>query len=74
MNYEARAALKSLGYVGGSVDTDLSFDQTRADPKDLLQIHNLLQRVLLLTHDRQYQQALELCRRIIDEHPDIGPA
>ena len=73
LNYEAREALKSLGYVGGAVDTDFTFDQNREDPKDLLKIHNDLQHVLLLTHDKKFDEAMELCRQIITQRPDIPP-
>ena len=72
LNYESRQALKSLGYVGGNINTDFAFDQTREDPKDLLKIHNDSQQVLLLIHDEQYDKAIELCNKIITKYPDIA--
>ena len=39
MDPEARKQLEELGYVGGTITEDFSFDQTKADPKDLLKYH-----------------------------------
>jgi arylsulfatase A-like enzyme len=33
--------LESLGYVGGAIDTDFSFNTEKPDPKDLIDIHNV---------------------------------
>lgn len=72
LNYESRQGLKSLGYVGGSVDTDVAFNQTKQDPKDLLPIHNESQHVLLLIYDKKYDEAIELCNKILAKRPDIA--
>ncbi len=73
LNFESREALKSLGYVGGSVDTDVAFDQKREDPKDLIRIHTKVSKVMVLTHDEDYDEAISLCKEIIAKRPDIAP-
>ena len=73
LNYESRQALKSLGYVGGSVDTDTAFDQKRQDPKDLAKIHFKVSHAMVLAHDEDYDGAIALCREITAERPDIAP-
>ncbi len=68
---ESIKALESLGYVRGAVDTDVTFDQKREDPKDLLNIHNAFQKVLGFVDVGKFDEAIELCDRIIDRRPDI---
>lgn len=59
--------------MGGSVDTDVAFDQKRTDPKDLIKIHVKVAEVMVLTHDKKYDEAISLCRKIIAERSDIAP-
>ncbi len=73
LNYESRKALESLGYVSGAVDSNLKFDRDKEDPKDLLEIHNDLQSVLTLAHDKEFDKGIKLCNKIIARRPDIAP-
>ena len=73
LDYQSRQAIESLGYVSGSVDSSLKFDQDKENPKTLLNVHNDLQHVLTLSYDEEYDQAIKLCNRIIAQRPDIGP-
>lgn len=73
LNYESRKALESLGYVSGVVDSNLKFDQNREDPKDLLGIHNDLQHILTLSHDKEFDEGIKWCDKIIARRPDIAP-
>ncbi|MHC5156691.1 MAG: sulfatase-like hydrolase/transferase [Planctomycetota bacterium] len=72
LNYESMAAIKSLGYVGGSVDADFSFDQEKPDPKDLLAIHHKFDLINNLKHKGDYDKAIRLCKEILAENPDIA--
>lgn len=63
--------LESLGYVSGDVETDFSFDQTKQDPKDLINLHNILSLAQTLIHSGRYNEAIELCDRVIKDHPDL---
>ena len=48
--------LESLGYVGGTIDTDFSFNTEKPDPKDLLDIHNVFSRVITLTQTGHFAE------------------
>ena len=39
---ESLKKLESLGYVGGALEEDFSFDQDKADPKDTFSYHMAL--------------------------------
>lgn len=63
--------LKGLGYVGGSVSEDFDFDQTKDDPKDLIEFHKYAQIVYRLISEKKYAEAEVLCKKLISERPDI---
>jgi tetratricopeptide (TPR) repeat protein len=67
-------ALRSLGYVGGAIDPSMKFDRSRQDPKDLVQIHNMLHEVRVLTHEKKYDEALALGHRVLEARSDVRPA
>ena len=67
---EARRKLESLGYVGGAVNDDLDFDQTRQDPKDAFKLHLDNARLMSLISEKKYDRAIRLCGNIFKEHPD----
>jgi tetratricopeptide (TPR) repeat protein len=66
--------LESLGYIGGAVSVDFEFNLTKMDPKDLIRVHADVSRAVGLSRDGQYDQSIGLCRRIIQDRPEIGPA
>ena len=65
--------LFSLGYVSGVVDTDVTFDNTRQDPKDLITLHVDVHRASRLNHQNQYDQCIALCNQIIAIRSDLPP-
>ena len=67
-------SLKSLGYVGGSVDADFTFDQSKDDPKDLLDFHNSIAKVQNLIFKGDYDQAKSLCEELISQRPGVAQA
>lgn len=71
MDEKTLKALESLGYVGGGVDTDLSFDQNKDDPKDLINFHKDVAKVQDLTFNEKYDQAESLCKKLIDQRPGV---
>ncbi len=73
LNFDELQALKGLGYVGGEVDTDLKFDQTKADPKDMLTFHNQLNEVMEFIHNEKYDKGMDICKKMIARYPDILP-
>jgi len=74
MSSEDVRVLESLGYVGGAVTQEFSFDQSKPDPKDLLPIHNDLFSVGHLLHEKDFQEAMAICKGIIKTNPDIPEA
>jgi tetratricopeptide (TPR) repeat protein len=68
---EAQAKLAALGYVA----TDSGVSNARgkeqgADPKDKIEIGNLIHRTYLLIEDQRYQEAVPLLRQLIAKEPD----
>jgi arylsulfatase A-like enzyme/tetratricopeptide (TPR) repeat protein len=68
---EAQAKLAALGYVA----TDRGASNARAkeqgaDPKDKIEIGNLIHRTYLLIEDQRYQEAVPLLRQLIAKEPD----
>jgi arylsulfatase A-like enzyme/Flp pilus assembly protein TadD len=68
---EAQAKLAALGYVA----TDSGASNARgkeqgADPKDKIEIGNLIHRTYLLIEDQRYQEAVPLLRQLIAKEPD----
>ncbi len=71
LDNESLRILKSLGYIGGDVDSDLTGNAGKDDPKDLIKFHQ--QRVdaydLVLTKD--YVKAKALVQRSLSQKPDF---
>ena len=70
LDAEAIKQLQSLGYVGGSVIEDFSFDQTKDDPKDLLKYHLLEEEMEFYFAREEYGKAATLAQQLIQLRPD----
>ena len=66
--------LESLGYVGGSISRDFSFDVTKTNPADVLDIHKDLTMVIALIDIGEIDKAILICQKIIKTHPDTSEA
>jgi tetratricopeptide (TPR) repeat protein len=66
--------LESLGYVGGTMDTDFSFNTEKTDPKDLIDIHNVFARIAGPTQTEHFVEAVRQLEELIRHHPDIAEA
>ena len=64
------ARIRSLGYVGGNVVDDFSFDQTKEDPKDLLEYHLLNDRSAFCLMTGRYEQTEKIAEEMIQQRPD----
>ncbi len=73
VNYQSQQALESLGYISGVVDTDLTFNQTKPDPKDLIKVYGEIMSAVGFSKAGNYDKAIKLCRQVIQKHPDITP-
>ena len=67
---ETLARIRSLGYVGGTVVDDFSFDQTKDDPKDLLDYHLLNDRSAFYLMTGEFAQAELIAEEMIQKRPD----
>jgi len=64
--------LRSLGYVAGSTITvDFSFDQSKEDPKDLIDFHTAYRKVTPLVKEDKHDQVIALCEELIILRPDF---
>jgi len=74
MEMDARtiARLQSLGYVGGAVTEDFRFDETKDDPKDLLEYHLLRARINTHFIKEQYDEAQICAEKMIEQRPECS--
>jgi len=72
LDERARRNLESLGYVdGGGATEDFSFDQSRDDPKDLIEFHLASAKAYQLIVEKKYREAERLCEKLLLERPDF---
>jgi arylsulfatase A-like enzyme/Tfp pilus assembly protein PilF len=68
---EAQAKLAALGYaMSSNIAAKPVAKIAGADPKDKIEIGNLLHRAYLLVDDQRYQDAIPLLREVIAKDPD----
>jgi tetratricopeptide (TPR) repeat protein len=66
LDTEAIKKLESLGYLAGdSVEEDFSFNQSKIDPKDLIEYHTDMSKIQALIQHEDYEQAEQLCEKLI---------
>ena len=62
--------LQSLGYIGGSsAQADLSFDETREDPKDIIDYHNAWHKAEHLVIEQEFDEALQVIQEAVKKRP-----
>jgi arylsulfatase A-like enzyme/Flp pilus assembly protein TadD len=60
--------LESLGYVGGSnIDTSLELDRSKPDPKDYIQYHQLIEKVISLFQQDLFDEARMVCDQMLEK-------
>ncbi len=70
LDAKSRERLASLGYVGGGIIEDFDFDQTREDPKDLIEFHHLYMTVMALVSQEMYGEAKVSAEELVRQRPD----
>ena len=68
---EDRAQLEALGYVGGTVTQDFSFDQRKADPKELLEYHVANMQSQAGTVAKEHDKVQMLAEQMIQLQPNL---
>lgn len=68
---ESLKKLESLGYVGGALEEDFSFDQDKADPKDTFQYHLDLMEIMGLMREKDYDAAEKACQAFISKGLEV---
>jgi choline-sulfatase len=73
MDPEIQEKLSGLGYVASdnSSSTMLGIKITGADPKDKVQVVNLLHRAEMLAEEQRYPEAVPLLEQVIAKEPDL---
>jgi arylsulfatase A-like enzyme/Tfp pilus assembly protein PilF len=67
--------LAALGYVAsGDAGPATGGEQTRADPKDKIEIANQLQDALVAAEDQRYEEAIVLLKQVLAKDPNIAVA
>ncbi len=64
--------LKSLGYVGGTVIEDFTFDQTKDDPKDLLGYHSLANEINWYLVSKEYDKVQVRAEKMVEQRPECA--
>ena len=71
LDEESRQRLESLGYVAGSIKEDFEFNQTRNDPKDLIDFHLSISKANSFVSQKKLSEAKSLCQKLLLQHPDF---
>ena len=74
LNEDVLKCLRSLGYTGGSVTEDFTFDRTKEDPKDLIDFHVAYGSINTLITSKQYAKAEAACNQLLSQRPDFAEA
>ena len=72
LDAEALQRLKSLGYVGGSVEESFDIDRSKDDARDTLKFYQIHHNISIFILNENYSQAETLCNKIIKEHPEFA--
>ena len=63
--------LQALGYVGGLANSDFEFDESKPDPKDLIEHFNAYQRFIFFCSAKRDDEAKILCKELLSKEPQL---
>ncbi|MHC4457200.1 MAG: sulfatase, partial [Planctomycetota bacterium] len=73
LDEESRKRLESLGYVSGTgLSEDFDFDQSKDEPKDLIDFHLDHGRLNMLFLEKKYDEARQLCEKLLYQRPGLS--
>jgi len=70
LDEQSRKRLESLGYVSGKVAEEFQFDQSKEDPKDMVDLHVSVEKIHHLIAQKRLAEARELCEEMLSQHQD----
>ncbi len=68
---ELQQKLAALGYIAGSTSTSLGIQQSGADPKDKVEVVNLLHEAEIAKEEMQFQKAVPLLEKVVTLEPHL---
>lgn len=71
LDAESLERLRSLGYLGGGVESGA---ETGADPKDRIDVHLAISLARQKGADYEYSEAIRLLRPVVRRHPELAEA
>jgi len=71
LDAETLNQLETLGYVGGTVTEEYSFDMSKIDPKDLIDYHVINTKIRQFLVKEEFDLAREMCQEMISIQPDV---
>ena len=73
LDEESLKKLQSLGYVGGALEEDFSFDQDKADPKDTFQHHLDFMKIMgMMSKKEDFDAAEKACLAFISKGLEVA--
>ncbi len=66
---ETLQRLESLGYIGGGIEEDFTFESNKEDPKDLVDYHVRMMAVGFYVQREQFELAQKECEKLIADRP-----
>lgn len=68
LDAQALAKLETLGYVGGGIEEEFSFNQEKTDPKDLIGYHTDISMIQSLVQSEKFDEAEKLCKELLTQN------
>ncbi len=68
---ETAERLEALGYIGGSVSARHLEDRPRGDPKDKIQLYNLIKQASTASAEGRFDEAIAKATKALAEDPEI---
>lgn len=70
LDAESIKRLESLGYVAGKVDGEITFDENKEDPKDLIGVFSQYHKAQKLIENKKYKEAKQILEDLIPQRPE----
>ncbi len=68
---QAKRQLEALGYVGGNINEEATFDDSKPDAKDLIAYHVQVMQAGDHIGRGEFPEAAAICQQMIKDHPEL---